>query len=122
MTASPDDIDFFFEEMLRASDRVAEATRTEDPAVLDREITEALRTLAPPGAPSAARALIAALAVQVDTCVPWRERFAWTLDIDAVAGRPADPGPSSGSYRSASACFGGDTWGAAPSSSTKAAA
>lgn len=119
---SADPIAAFYDEMLRASDRVAEAARTEDPVVLDREITDALATPTPPGAPSAALALIGALAVQVDTDVPWRERFAWTLEIDAVAGPIPEPGPASGSYRSASACFDGDTWGAAPTSSTRRAA
>lgn len=55
---------------------------------------------------------------QVDTDVPWRERFAWTFDVAAAAGPPPEQRPSTASYLSASACFGGATWGTAPSSST----
>lgn len=113
------DLDDYCDAMLRASDRVAEAVRTEDPAVLDRAIDDALRLPAPPGAPAAARVLIAALAVQVDTDVPWRERFAWTHDIAAVADPIPDPGPSSASYVSASACLDATTWGVAPSSNAR---
>lgn len=119
MTVPPEDFHAFCEEMLRAADRVAEAARTEDPAVLDREVTEALRTFAPPGAPSAARTLIAALAVQVPTDVPWRKRFEWTFDIAAVSDPIPEPGPSSASYVSASACLEPVTWGIAPSSNYK---
>ncbi len=122
MTAPPVDLDDYLTSMLRAADRLANAMRTEDPDLIGRYVDEALHVPAPPGAPAGLRALIYALAVQVDTDVPWRERFAWTFDIAAVAGRPADPGPSSGSYVSQSAALDPVTWGAAPSSSTKAAA
>lgn len=114
----PADLDEYAAAMLRAADRVALAYRSEDPDTIAAVIEEAVTIPAPPGTPDPWQALVGALAVQVDVDRPWRHRFAWTLDVAAVAAPVPDPGPSSGSYLSASACLDGDTWGAAPSSST----
>lgn len=115
-------LDDYFAAVLRATDRLANAARTEDPEVIERELARARATERPDSAPDVDTALLLAAVVQIDTDIPWRERFAWTFDIHTVAGRPADPGPSSGSYVSQSAALDPVTWGAAPSSSTKAAA
>lgn len=115
-------LDDYFTAVLRAADRLANAARTEDPDVIERELARARSIDRPYGAPDVDTALLLAAVVQIDTDIPWRERFAWTFDIAAVAGRPADPGPSSGSYVSQSACFDPLTWGVAPSSNIRKAA
>ncbi len=122
MTASLVALDDYFVSMLRAADRVVIAYRSEDRDTIAAVVHAALDVTVPDGAPDPWMALVGALAVQVNVEVPWRERFSWTFDVAAVAGRPADPGPSSGSYVSQSAALDPVTWGAAPSSSTKAAA
>lgn len=100
-------VDAFAHQMLAAADRIAQAHRTEDLTVIEREIAAALAIPAPPGGPDPVRTLIGALAVQIDTGVPWRERFAWTLDVAAVA--PVEPlRPSSGGF-AGSGGWGG-TW------------
>lgn len=114
--------DAFAALMLAAADRVADAYRCEDPALIARIVGEAVAIPVPPGGPDPWHALVGALAVQVDTDVPWRARFAWTLDIAAVTPDAPERGPSSASYASASACLGGAEWGTAPPSSTRRSA
>lgn len=80
--------------ILAAADRVADAVRTEDRDIITREITAAVCIPVPDGGPQPWTALVTALAVQVDTDVPWRERFAWTLEIpepDDIAGAASPP-------------------------------
>ena len=74
--------DDYLTAMLRHADRLAIAHRTEDRSTIAAVLADALNEPALADAPPAWQALIHALAVQVDTDVPWRERFAWTLDID----------------------------------------
>lgn len=107
----------YAEAMLRASDRIAEAVRTEDRDTIAAVIAEAVAVPPADGA-DPWMSLVCALAVQVDVGVPWRERFAWTHDVAAVAPPIPEPGPSSASYLSASPCLDGSTWGVAPSSPT----
>lgn len=117
LAAVPIDRDAYALAMLRHADRIADGMRTEDPATIHALIQAALASPAPTGE-DPTTALVCALAVQVDTDVPWRQRFAWTHDVDAVAEPIVEPGPSTASYLSASPCLDGATWGVAPSSST----
>ena len=95
------DLDEYCHRMLFAAERIATATRSEDPSTVAAEIREALAVPAPHAAPAlcscavprldpaAVYTLLAALAVQVDvdeTTV--RQRSAWTLDIAAITPVP----------------------------------
>lgn len=117
LQSAPSDHTDYAEAMLRASDRIAEAVRTEDRDTIAAVIAEAV-ALPPADGADPWTSLVCALAVQVDTDVPWRERFAWTHDVAGAAPPIPEPGPSSASYLSASPCLDGSTWGVAPSSST----
>lgn len=91
-----DPVDVYAHQMLVAADRIAQAHRTEDLTAIETEIAAALAIPAPPGI-QPWRVLVGALAVQVDTDTPWRERAAWTLDVRSVPARAVSSAGYAGS-------------------------
>jgi hypothetical protein len=89
-STAPDDgvmspLDQYHHDLLFAADRIARAVRTENLDAISAEIETALAAPVPDGGPDPVRAVIVALAVQIDPdTAPLRKRMAWTLDINAV--------------------------------------
>jgi hypothetical protein len=101
MTISADlgmsELDAYHHAALFATDRLAQAMRTEDHETIAAVLADAKSIHVPAGAPDLMDTLLLGAVLQIDPDGPGlRERVAWSLDIDAINDVPAHQRASAG--------------------------